>query len=902
MTGTHPPPKAGERLAVAAGSALLLRLLFFRQGELIFPFTGGSNGVFLDEAWRVLAGEVMYRDFFEFLMPGTTYLYAAVFALLGPTTRALGWALLVQGALLALLMHALASRLAGPGWRLLPPAAFVALVHAPGTLGDHKWPALAAGMLGLLVLTGGAASFSRALAAGLLLGASMAFTQDLGLGIAAGALAGLTLRRPGTPALLALAGGCALVPLLVVAVFAHFAGLAAILYDCVVFPLTRYREFNVFNFGLGASLRTLPRELAQLALAAAGLWGAFVALRRERTSVAGLLAGAGLGMMLATAHRGLFPVALAMQSSLLLPLAARSFATATRARASGWLHAATLGLVGLGLLHGSFGMVVWRQRLQPLTLEAHRAGSVWVGTPMPELAWVERHASPGEPVFLLPARGGHYFLTRSRNATAFPYLIEGQSAPEQAVAALAQIARTPPRVGLWDVRPGGAAPPAAHALTPLREGLLRDYRAERFPNGVLALHRRDEASARRGGTSAPGEPASRDERVGVIGQEAEPAPRVVEQPELAPQLDAARHALAPTMVFDPGQHRGFEEDACRTGEQLSRQRRAGIAARLGQQAEELAQGAVEGPDRAPAARPADGRLQALGARLEHQPQVKVADQRHAELVDRQRERVIGQGVGVLEAEGVVRPVDAHPARPQAIVVDPVARALDEAVMDLNDHLTQEQHAFVIGGHTRGGAARSERAQAPVEQPPADRVDALAGDEHVDVLHRTLPGMGVQAAPIVGALQQDDGLALETAEQLGQGILEQLGAPEVEPLESAVPLQCPAHDFGQALLREQQRQQALALGLPDQTRRSGRARRGPCLPRGQLLQQGPEGRGQARVHERDQSTPCCPRRACVRRAQWSVTAFASRRIHSDARRWTMPGAKRSASHSTTRVRH
>ena len=79
-----------ERAGVAAMTAAFLYVVFFRAGILIYPFPSGSNGVFFDEAHRILAGEVMYRDFFEFVGPGTAYLNALVLLACGPRIAALG--------------------------------------------------------------------------------------------------------------------------------------------------------------------------------------------------------------------------------------------------------------------------------------------------------------------------------------------------------------------------------------------------------------------------------------------------------------------------------------------------------------------------------------------------------------------------------------------------------------------------------------------------------------------------------------------------------------------------------------------------------------------------------------------------------------------------------------------
>ena len=442
--------------------------------------------MFLDEGLRILSGELPYRDFFEFVAPGNAFLSAGIMALFGPRVAVLTLAWVLQGALLAVLLHALAARLAGAHWRLLPPAAFVVLAYAPYTLGDHKWPALGFAMAGLLVLGGGTPGAGRSLCGGLLLGASPLFTQDLG----AGACAAAVLHFAGTQArsrLAALALGSALPGLAVLGFLATRVSLATILHDSVLFPAVRYPEFNQFYVPSAMSLRTLPRDAAQLVLSATCLLSALPLLRRAAEPRARLAALVGLGVALATAHRGLYPAVLAVQTSLLTPLWARWIQRPQPEGGRHWARMAALGIMAVGLLHGSLGFVAWRQWLQPLEREEHRAGSVWVSQRLPELAWIESRAEREEPVFLLPARCGQYFLSGTRSATSFPYLIEGQSTPDQAARVLAEIEARAPRVGIWDTRPAGAAPPVGPVLEPLLQGLLRSYDAEPLPSGVLLL-------------------------------------------------------------------------------------------------------------------------------------------------------------------------------------------------------------------------------------------------------------------------------------------------------------------------------------------------------------------------------------------------------------------------------
>jgi len=503
VTGPGPvlPPPPRERLLVGAASGLILYLTFFRGATPIFPFPYGSNGIFFDEAARVRAGEVMYRDFFEFLAPGVVYLHALVLAMAGPSIRAVTVAMVMLGATLAVLVHAVSARICGAGWRLLPPAAFVILVYAPYVLGDHKWPALLCALAGLLVLAGRPPAPGSALAGGLLLGGSAAFTQDLGAGVMAGTVAFLAWRGTRPRSLLALVAGCAGPLVLAFAYFSWKAGARTVVYDWVLFPLQRYPETNRAYFDLVPSLRTLPRELAQVVLGlsgtAAGIRTLFETRRargRPETEAAGLVAAAGLGMVAAMGHRGLYPMGIAVQASLLLPVLARVLerAQGRGPRAVRLAGASIVAITAAGLLHGSVGLLAWRQIFQRMTWEQHRAGAVWVSTPMPELTWVEANTATGEGTFLMPAKGGHYFLSGTRNVTSFPYFIEGQNTAEQGRRALAEIAVARPRIGLWDERPWGRTTPGTNGpLAFLYDGIVRDYDVEPLPSGVLLLRRKE---------------------------------------------------------------------------------------------------------------------------------------------------------------------------------------------------------------------------------------------------------------------------------------------------------------------------------------------------------------------------------------------------------------------------
>ncbi|PYV11640.1 MAG: hypothetical protein DMG23_03695, partial [Acidobacteria bacterium] len=103
--------------------------LYFRT--FIFPYTpiyqGDNAPVFLLEARRILEGEVIYRDFFEFIFPGTQVLYALLFKLFGVHLWIPAAMLVVLGLVLSGLMFAISARLMPAKSALLPGFLFVTL-------------------------------------------------------------------------------------------------------------------------------------------------------------------------------------------------------------------------------------------------------------------------------------------------------------------------------------------------------------------------------------------------------------------------------------------------------------------------------------------------------------------------------------------------------------------------------------------------------------------------------------------------------------------------------------------------------------------------------------------------------------------------------------------------------
>jgi hypothetical protein len=228
-------------------------------------------------------------------------------------------------------------------------------------------------------------------------------------------------------------------------------------------------------------------NVAWLALALSGVAAAVWTLKASEDAGQRLVARAGLVLFAAAGAGYVDPYGLAVHATLLTVLAA---AAAQRWR--GWPRGLAAGLIAAGLASAGVAQIVWRQRVEPLLRQEFRAGATWIGAPNLELPWIESQTQPGDRVFVFPVGGGSYFLTRTRNATALPFAIEGQTSLEDQRRVLAEIEAARPRVGVWMGGQRVPQPADGVPLDLLYEGILRSYRPERtLPDGTLLLLRRD---------------------------------------------------------------------------------------------------------------------------------------------------------------------------------------------------------------------------------------------------------------------------------------------------------------------------------------------------------------------------------------------------------------------------
>jgi hypothetical protein len=110
--GTSDRPEDSRADLVLALMTLLLSFLYlclFRR----HTFLDLDEGIILQGAQRILDGQVLYRDFFAFVTPGSYYLLALEFRLFGNTYLAAHTCLAVLGSVFAPLTYLLARRVCG---------------------------------------------------------------------------------------------------------------------------------------------------------------------------------------------------------------------------------------------------------------------------------------------------------------------------------------------------------------------------------------------------------------------------------------------------------------------------------------------------------------------------------------------------------------------------------------------------------------------------------------------------------------------------------------------------------------------------------------------------------------------------------------------------------------------
>lgn len=457
---------------------------------LPFVFTshfGVDEFQFLTEARRISEGAVIYRDFFEFIMPGSFLLLGAWFKLVGPSLLA---ARLLQAAVLALLATALwaIGRAMGLGrWLALgAPLVLLAVLVPRSFFFSHHWFAQAGvGLtLGLAWWTLGRRGAASWAAVGAAVGITYTMQQLDGAallaGIGLGALWAAWRQGWGLSATARRAGwflAGALAPLMLLALyFATHGALGDAIWATHVWSLTQYRAAG--NHNDIAYATNLPNEISTMVgWLSRPHWYAGLLIAVVGTTLPLVLLIAGVAW-LAGRSRATGPAdRREAMTALLVAVTGMLFLAATRGRAdlTHLMHAqpAHYLLVALAIAGWERQMATWpqaiglrwlpRAALIGLVLAgglrvaetARHAPEQWLRLSSPDtrirqseaISAIAGAVTPGDTLACVPI-GAFYYFYVAPNATRFHYWVrpeDGYTTPAQHREILGDILSRKPR-------------------------------------------------------------------------------------------------------------------------------------------------------------------------------------------------------------------------------------------------------------------------------------------------------------------------------------------------------------------------------------------------------------------------------------------------------------------------
>lgn len=498
------PVSGGTSYPSAFRTDLLFYLacfIFLYLHLFVFPFNPiyyeADHSALLNDAKRMVEGEFIYRDFFEFAFPGAPLLYALFISVFGAKLWILNAAILVHG-MIAAYLGVLVSRKLSLDTPLsyIPSALFIFFgFRWFGIDGEHRMFSPLFIYLAVFVLLGGR-TYGRVAIAGVLCSVASFFTQQRGfLGIVGIVILliiefGLVEKKWAESIklifILGVSSGLSL--LLMLAPFVFLAGSDVFFRDTILFLQTYAQdpEFNglqtyfatfskLRNAGLTITLVTLFYSLLIPAVYVAAI--VFVIARWRRNSystVSGILIVCVIGLLQSIASSGpnvyrFYQVSLTalialcwltFQANFLKPFVSRVVLTA-------------LILFGLGLS-------VRLQTSWELKFLDTASGRIVFPSPLASerYEWLVQNTLAGEAVYETYNAHVNYPLGLHNPCRISVLLNSPYSPPEHVKWVVEDLERTKPRFIIWD----GTwtvemeAPDADQRLRPIYVFLTENYR------------------------------------------------------------------------------------------------------------------------------------------------------------------------------------------------------------------------------------------------------------------------------------------------------------------------------------------------------------------------------------------------------------------------------------------
>jgi hypothetical protein len=483
---------------------LLASLSFLYSFLFIFPFVPTQGGswdslLYMAPGQRMFEGQMIYRDVFEFVTPGTALVNLAMFKLFGLKLWIPNLLAMLLGLGQVWLGIVVSRKLMRPGLALLPSAIF--LVSAHGFLCDatHHWYSVLATIAGIAILLE-KRSAARIAVAGMLCGISASFTQTRGLAVILGFAFFLWWESrqsgEGWRALfrkeLWLLAGCFSGFLAMNGYVIWEAGPARYFWCTVVYVLKDYPKlasantFQVVTAELPSytSFLTFLHPFAQWLYLTAVIPLVYVLffvhyLRRRRQMPVEywtrpmLVAIVGFFMFLSIVPA---PDYVRMMASMLPALIVLVWLLDSPTR----LARASVAVLAAGALLAAIWSIAARRPNPVGILETPQGALAFTQRSLyVEDLWIQQHTQPSD-YFYKPAYPDDYFYLNLRNPTPLPFIEnDGYTTQEQVTQVIQSLEQRQVRYILWnpqvlDTIPTWENPSDAH-LGPLRDYLHRKY-------------------------------------------------------------------------------------------------------------------------------------------------------------------------------------------------------------------------------------------------------------------------------------------------------------------------------------------------------------------------------------------------------------------------------------------
>lgn len=481
---------------------------------------GKDEGIVLEGAERVLRGQVLYRDFFSFLSPGSFYWMALLFKVFGSTVRVARAPLIIYGGLYSSLTYLIARR-ASSRWASLAVTYMLLVSMLPFRFQAlHNWDSTLWGLLALYTAVL-ALQTRRALwaaATGTFVAWTFLFEQSKGGGLALGLLVAFTCLAYARPEIgfrrprvwLAASGGFVW-PFVVVAGYWAHAGALREMWNDWLWPVYHYTAANSTFYGI---LFPYYQDWADIFRNASWLARVFVILILSPSIVIALLPPLALGalafcvldwvrkkqlgerlsydlLLSAVACGAALSVVIkraeVAQMIFVEPLLIFVLAWVLERRSPvRWVPAPARWKLTAFLLVSFtlFGWVFVRIALESPAPVPTRRGNFTVDQDRAALNYLLANTQAGEKVFVYPYAADLYFLTDTYSPTRFDYLQPGMHTQEQFEESVRAVGADRTPLIMYDLsffdymlpRAWPSTPPSALAEEPLRGLLISSYR------------------------------------------------------------------------------------------------------------------------------------------------------------------------------------------------------------------------------------------------------------------------------------------------------------------------------------------------------------------------------------------------------------------------------------------